>query len=394
MSKVNPKPESWIADELAKREAQHLLRATPVYDQAGGTYETSDGRWLNLASNDYLNLSRHPSLIEAALHATRAHGTGSTASRLVVGTLPIHDALEKQIATHKAYPAALVFGSGFLANAGVIPALVGRTDHVFADRLVHASMIDAIQCSGARLHRFAHNDPAALDAQLDAVMSGRRLVLVESVYSMDGDLAPLAELAEVVRKHQVIWMVDEAHAGGIFGPCGAGRVAELGLQEDVTLAMGTLSKAYGGYGGYVACSEPLRTWLVNKARAFIYTTAPPPGVMAAAKAALDEVHAHPDMGRDLLQRAAFFRNQLRAHGLDTLNSQSQIVPVHIGDNETVLRIAQRLRAQRIIVGAMRPPTVPPGSARLRCSITLAHQESDLTLAANAIQQAVHAELSS
>lgn len=385
MNKVNPKSDTWPADAMDERRNQQLDRQLHTYGGLGGRFHDANGDWLNFASNDYLDLARAPGLKAAAIQATEQYGTGATASRLVTGTLPLHTALEERVARHKGYPRALVFGSGYLTNAGVIPAMVGRTDHVFADRLVHASMIDAVKLSGARLHRFAHNEPGALAPLLARFTDGRRLILTESVFSMDGDLSPLSELAELAEQHGAYLMVDEAHAGGVFGPKGSGRVRELDLSARVHLTMGTLSKALGGYGGYVACSEPLHEWLINSARAFIYTTAPPPSIMATALAAFDVLEAEPNRGTELLERAAYFRKALQAAGLDTMHSESQIIPVLVGDNGVVMRMAKALRSRGILVGAMRPPTVPPGRARLRLSVTLAHSRADLDSAVEAIR---------
>ena len=391
MSKVKRKSEAWIDAALANLRARHLDRHITVAGGVGGSFTVGEERWLNFASNDYLDFARHPRLKAAAIQAITTYGVGATASRLVAGTLPLHKELEDRIAQHKGYPAALLFGSGYLTNAGVIPSLIGRHDHAFIDRLAHASIIDAVQRSGAQLHRFAHNDPQALAELLDLHNSGRKLVVTESVFSMDGDLAPLEPMAEVAAQHDALLLVDEAHAGGVFGPGGSGRVAALGLHSRVDLSMGTLSKAIGGYGGYVACSDRLREWLINTARAFIYTTALPPPVLAAADAAFQLLDDQPNLGEKLLKKASTFRQQLQAAGLDTLQSESQIVPVRVADNEAVLRVAQRLKSEHILVGAIRPPTVPPGSARLRLSVTLAHTDADLERTAAAIDKAISEE---
>ncbi len=391
MQKVNRKSEIWIPPALAARHADHRLRTLRTQRNTCGRYEEDGQTWLNFASNDYLDLAHDPRLLQAAHTATQAHGTGATASRLVTGNLPLHEQLETQLAAHRGYPAALLFGSGYLTNAGVIPAIVGRADHIFIDRLAHASMIDAAQLSGARLHRFAHNDPQALSVLLQKHTSGRRLVLTESVFSMDGDVAPLTALVNVAAEHEAMVLIDEAHAGGVFGPGGSGLVRALGLTDRVNCAMGTCSKALGSYGGYVACSTAMRDWLINHARSLIYTTALPPAVVAASLAALQILETEPDRGAAVLARAKYFRERLRAVGADTLQSASQIVPVLTGDNARTLRVAERLRADGIIVGAMRPPTVPPGKARLRFSLTYAHGEADLDHTVDRLAQALTAE---
>lgn len=370
------KCEAWIESRLRELARQHLRRSTPL--RAGEAC-------LNFASNDYLNFAGRPALKEAAARAAEAYGAGSGASRLVSGTLPVHEELESAMARAKGYPAALLFGSGYLASIGCIPPLVGRDDIIIADRLVHACLLDGIALSGAKLVRFRHNDLEHLDVCLKkAGDASRKLIITESVFSMDGDLAPLPEIARLAEQHGAMLMVDEAHATGAFGPCGAGLVAAHDLQSAVNLSMSTFSKALGGYGGIVACSATMREWLVNKGRSFIYTTAPPPSVCGAALAALALLEREPGLGDQLQRRAAFFREQLQSHGFDTAASRSQIVPVIIGDNETTLRIAEELRKNNMWAGAIRPPTVPAGTARLRFSVTLAHREDELVHAAETL----------
>ncbi len=379
-------PEPYIEPWLDDQRRQGLFRVTSVVPSV-----FSGEKILNFASNDYLNLACAPALKKAATAALQTWGTGATASRLLVGTLPVHAALEERIAACKGAPAALVFGSGYLTNAGVIPALAGRGDHVFADRLAHASILDAAQLSRARLSRFRHNDPEHLEALLKKSDSSRRLIVTESVFSMDGDLAPLNELAELALRYDALLMVDEAHATGVFGPCGSGLIVGHGLQDAVHLSMGTLSKALGGYGGFVACSASMRDWLVNRARTFIYTTGLPPCMAACACRAFDLLRENPHWGQELLARAQRFRTRLDQAGLDTLRSRSQIVPVLIGDCTTTSNMAARLRDKGIVAAAIRPPTIPEGTARLRLSVTLAHSDADLDYAAQVVAAAAHEE---
>jgi len=382
--------EDWIQPILNEAQGQGLERTARVYPEAGGKIRIDGKEVLNFSSNDYLDLSRHRHVMDRAREALDRYGVGSTASRLVTGTLPIHEELEARLAREKGYPAALVFGAGYMANAGTIPVLVGRDDLIFADKLVHASMIDACKLSGAKLVRFAHNDAGALEQRLEpfARTDCRKLIITESVFSMDGDIAPMKEIAALGEKHDAMVMVDEAHASGTFGPNGAGLIREFGLEKTVTVSMGTLSKALAGFGGFVACSGNLRKLLVNSARAFIYTTAPPPAVIGAALGALDVLDASPNLGNILQANADYFRSMLHDAGLDTLQSQSQIIPIVIGENEKAIAVSQRLREEGIIAAAIRPPTVPAGSARLRISITLAHHVDDLERAAHAIIKAV------
>ncbi len=377
------KNEHWIDEALLNLQAQGLFRRLTARPAAGGKMAGREGPLLNFASNDYLDFLKRPELKLAAAEAARTFGAGSGASRLVTGTLTLHEQVEAAAATSKGYPAALLFGSGYMANVGAVTALVGRDDTVIADRLIHASLIDAIHLSGAALRRFRHNDPDDLRRVLPKT-TGRTLVVTESVFSMDGDLAPLPEITALAEEYGAMLLVDEAHATGMFGPCGRGLVVAHGLSGRVNITMSTFSKALGGYGGIVACSERMRAWLINKSRAFIYTTAPPPAQCAAALAALALLEKEPEGGPLLLQRAAYFRALLHARGFDTGSSASQIVPVVLGDNDAVLSVAAQLADEGIIVAAIRPPTVPVGTARLRFSVTLAHGEDDLLRAADAL----------
>lgn len=382
--------EDWIQPILDQTKAQGLERTARAYPEAGGMLKIDGKDVLNFSSNDYLDLSRHPHVVDRSRHALDQYGIGATSSRLVTGTLPIHEELEMRLAKEKGYESALIFGSGYMANAGTIPILVGRDDLIFADKLVHASMIDACKLSGAKLIRFTHNDTEALEKRLApySASTQRKLIITESVFSMDGDGAPLEEIARLAEQYDAMFMVDEAHSTGTFGPLGAGLIREHELESKVTVSMGTMSKAMAGYGGYVACSNQLRHLLINASRAFIYTTAPPPAVIGAALGALDVFEASPRLGNILQANADYFRSLLHDGGLDTMNSQSQIIPIAIGDNKKALAISQKLRDQGIICAAIRPPTVPPGSARLRISITLAHLVDDLERAAKQIIKAV------
>ncbi len=373
--------EHWIEGELEELRQGHRFRRAAAPPSG----------LLNFSSNDYLALARHPAVIAAAERALHAAGAGATASRLVSGTTAWHEALETRLARLKGYPAALLFGSGYLANLGILGALVGRDDQVLADRLVHASLMDAAVLSRAELLRFRHNDAQHLDELLQKNSGGRRrLVVTESLFSMDGDLAPLPELAAVAERHGALLLVDEAHATGVFGSGGSGLVRAHGLESAVNLSMGTVSKALGGYGGFVACSEALRALLVNRARAFIYTTAPPPAAVGAALGALELLEQNPGWGAELLRRAAVFRAALCAAGLDVMQSASQIIPIQVGANARALELAEKLRAAGLLVIAIRPPTVPEGTARLRLSVTLAHSEDDLARAVEILQRVCRA----
>jgi 8-amino-7-oxononanoate synthase len=384
--------EDWIAGELDQLRARGLERSLRAFESTGGRVRLGPRTLLNFSSNDYLDLANHPRVKASAQAAIDAYGSGATASRLVSGTLRLHEELETRLASLKGYPSSLVFASGYLANAGAIACLVGEDDLVIADKFAHASILDAVALSGARLARFRHNDPGHLAEVLEREPAKRRrLVATESVFSMDGDLAPLADLCALAHARDAMVLVDEAHASGVFGPGGSGLVSSLGLQDRVNVSMFTLSKAFGSFGGAVACSARLREWLVNRARSFIYTTALPPASVGAALGALDVLAQQHGLGAELLRRSSQFRERLKAAGLDTLWSESQIVPVKIGDNEKALALSRRLLDADILAVAIRPPTVPQGTARIRFSVTLAHTEEDLAAAAAAIVEAFRAE---
>lgn len=378
--------ESWIQAELEALRREGLLRSLRVMSGTGGHAVLDGRRLVNFASNDYLDLANHPRVVAAAREALERFGAGATASRLVAGTLEPHARLEARLAAHKGYPAALVTGSGYLANAAAIPALVGRGDAVFADKLAHASLIDGATQARGELFRFRHNEAGHLRELLRRHGgAGRKLVVTESVFSMDGDVAPLREIAAAAREAGAMLMVDEAHAAGVCGEGGRGLVRALGLCGEVTVAMSTLSKAFGGYGGVLACSEAMREWFINRHRGFIYSTALPPAAVGAALGALEVMQAEPERGARLLRNAAAFRQRLRDGGLDTGASESQIVPVMVGDNHQALALSKRLLDEYgILAVAIRPPTVPRGTARLRLSVTLAHTPEELAAAADAM----------
>jgi 8-amino-7-oxononanoate synthase len=380
--------EPWIHQELNRLREEHLLRTARLRPSTGGRFVLDGRPILNFSSNDYLDLARDARVVNRARRALEEYGAGSTASRLIAGTLPVHEELERALAALERRDAALVFGSGFLAAAGLLTALVGRGDWIVADKLIHACLIDGARLSGAGLKRFRHNDPDHLETVLRTLpAAGRRVIAVESVYSMDGDLCPLPAVARLAEQYECDLVIDEAHATGVAGPGGAGRAAECGLAGDRLIALGTLSKALGGYGGFVACSSALRDLLVNRARSFIYTTALPPASAGAALGALEILRAEPHRGPILRQRAARFRAGLRAAGFDTLGSETQIVPVQIGDNRRALDLSASLEAEGVLAVAIRPPTVPVGTARLRLSVTLAHEDADLDRAVDLLTRA-------
>jgi len=372
----------WIDEELEAIDANGLRRTLRSMPGAGGKFTVAGRDVLNLCSNDYLDLAGNPKVKAAAVDAINRWGCGATASRLMCGHLDLHEQLETALAKLVDAEAALVFGSGFLANVGTINALTSRHDDIFADKLNHASLVDGAASSGAKVHRYRHLDMEHLESMLEKRSGkGRAMVISDSVFSMDGDIAPLAQLRKLADKYDALLMIDEAHAIGIMGNGGGACLAhDPPVRPDVLI--GTLGKALGSYGGFVACSHSMRDYLINKARSFIYSTALPPASAAAACAAVDLVDAQPAMGRDLLTRARLLHTMLCERGFELRPFESQIVPVLIGDNHKASELAELLCNRGVLVRAIRPPAVPAGTARLRLSVTLAHTESDLQSAAD------------
>lgn len=360
--------------DLQARAAEGLYRRRHCVDSPQGVWLERDGRrWLNFCSNDYLGLAAHPALRAALQRGTADWGVGSGASHLICGHTRAHHALEEELADFVGRERALLFSTGYMANLGVIAALCGRGDWVVEDKLNHASLIDGARLSGARLLRYAHNDATAAAARLAECGKGRRLLVSDTLFSMDGDLAPLAELAEAAHNADAWLMLDDAHGLGVLGPQGRGSVAQLGLDEDaVPILIGTLGKACGTFGAFVAGEAALIETLLQQARTAIYTTAMPAAVAEATRAALRIVQAAEDRRQHLQVLTAQFRHGAQALGLQLTPSVSPIQGVLLGDNARALAAAAHLADCGIWVSAIRPPTVPVGSARLRITLTAAH----------------------
>jgi 8-amino-7-oxononanoate synthase len=355
--------------ELAELSSAGLLRTLKPLDSPTGPRVVRDGRELwNFASNDYLGLAAEAELAEAFIEGVRKFGAGSAASRLVCGTLPPHRLLEETLAAAKGTEAALVFSSGFATAVGSLPALAGKDDVLVLDKLCHASLIDGARLSGATIRVFPHNDIAKLARLLESIRAkqpaARVIVVTESVFSMDGDLCPLTEIVELKDRHGALLFLDEAHAFGVLGPQGMGLAAQLEVQDRVDFQMGTFSKAAGLSGGYLALSSAWRDLLVNRARSFVYSTAPPPALAHAAMAALEKIRSTDGDHR---------RQQLREN-ISVLSAKhpSPIVPVLLGSNEAALAASARLEECGYLVPAIRYPTVPRGTARLRISLSASH----------------------
>jgi 8-amino-7-oxononanoate synthase len=375
-----------LTQELEILASQDLRRGLTEVEEIlpGGRVQIAGRILLNLSSNDYLGLSQDPRIIAAAREAAARWGVGAGASRLVVGHLALHEEVEARLAAFKGTEAAVIFSTGYMANLGAISALVGPGDTVFCDKLNHASIYDGIRLSGANLVRFPHRDMNRLEALLPKAGPGKRLIVTDSVFSVDGDLAPLQEMVELKDRYGAMLMVDEAHATGVLGPKGEGLAAALGLTHRVEVHMGTFSKALGSLGGYVAGDRCLIDYLHNRARSFIYSTAMPPPVLGAIAGALDIVLMKPERRAYLMEQAEEFRRVLAQGGFDTLGSETQIVPVLVGENARTLEMAARLRERGLMAVALRPPTVPPGRDRVRFSLSAAHSREDLAAARETI----------
>jgi len=377
--------DAFARDKLAVREAGHLRRAIVETDPGDGVWVTRGGRrLLAFCSNDYLNLSHHPKVKEAAAAAALRYGAGAGASRLVTGSHPLYAELEARLARLKGAEAACVFGSGYLANSGIIPALAGRGDLIVADELAHSCLRSGATLAGAALHLFRHNDVAQAAALLDAERRRHRhaLLVTEGVFSMDGDLAPLPALAALAERHDAWLLTDDAHGFGVVGG-GRGSAFAHGAPVAVPLQMGTLSKAVGGYGGYLCASRPVIELMHNRARTLIYSTGLPAATVAAAVAALDIIETEPDTVASPLRKARAFT---RAVGLP--DAESPIVPLIVGDADAALESSRRLEAEGFLVTAIRPPTVPAGTARLRFTFSAAHADADVARLAEAVASRV------
>lgn len=381
---------AWIEPELARLQSQGLRRSRRVVRPLPDAWCLVDGRRLrNFAANDYLNLAHDPRVVEAASRALDACGVGAGASALVSGRTVWHAALEDRLARFERQESTVLFPTGYAANVGTICALAGPDDVIYSDRLNHASLIDGCRLSRARVHIYQHDDLDGLERALaGSADAGRRLIVTDSVFSMDGDLAPLPDLCDLAERFDATLVVDEAHATGVFGACGRG-VAELQQVEGrVTVRVGTLSKGVGALGGFVTGSQPLTDWLWNRSRTQFFSTALPPAVCAAATTAIDLIESEPWRRETVLRLSVAFHDMLSRAGIPAASEAcSPIVPVVLHSPETALRVAARLEEHGFLVGAIRPPSVPEGTSRLRLTISAAHTTDEIARLAAAIATA-------
>jgi len=386
--------EEFYADleqKLEKYREEHLFRELKSVTGALGEWVEIKGKTLlNLSSNNYLGIANHPLLKTAAIKAVQQLGCGATSARLIVGNYELYDQVEQDLARFKQSEAALIFNSGYTANLGIISALAGKGDIIISDKINHASIIDGILLSGAKFLRYKHRDLVDLERCLIKAEGYRRkLIITDSVFSMDGDLAPLPAIVDLKEKYGAILMIDEAHGSGIFGENGRGLAEFYQVADRVEIMMGTLGKAFGCSGAYVVGRKVLIDYLRNKARSFIFTTGLPPSVLASVQAALQVVQQEKWRRKEVLAKAAWVRRELSEAGFNLLNSQSQIIPILVGDNAATLEFSRRLFDVNILAMAVRPPTVPLHAARLRLTVMATHSHEELAGAVKHLKQIGH-----
>ena len=371
-------PFSDLQKDLDERAAQGLRRRRCVLESPQGVRITADGKsYLSFCSNDYLGLARHPQLIASLQAGAQQHGVGSGASHLVSGHSVAHQQLENELAAFVHKPAALLFSTGYLANLGAVQALVGRGDTVFADKLNHASLNDAMLLSRAEVKRYRHNEVAHLEQLLEQTKNGRKLIITDAVFSMDGDLAPLPELLALCERYDAWLLVDDAHGFGVLGNEGRGSLAHFNLDSPRIIYMATLGKAAGVSGAFVAAEQVVIDTLVQNARSYIYTTASPPALASALLASLEVLREEEWRREQLCELIAQLRGGLKNLPWTLMSSSTPIQPLLVGSNEAAVVLSEGLRTRGIWVPAIRPPTVPQGTARLRISLSSAHCKQDV-----------------
>ena len=374
---------------LVDLEGRDLYRRRHVLESAQGPVIKIDGcAYLNFCSNDYLGLANHPSVVKAFQDAANSYGVGGGSSHLIVGHNHPHHALEEALAEFTGRPRAVLFSSGYMANLGVINALLGRQDGVFEDRLNHASLLDAGQLSGARFQRYLHCDVDNLEKRLDRSKARRKLVVTDGVFSMDGNIAPLSDLVVATRKRDSWLMVDDAHGFGVLGATGAGCVEQNQLSPDeVPVLVGTLGKALGTMGAFVVGSEALAEMLIQFARTYIFTTALPPAVAAATLVSLKLVQTESWRREKLQALIKLFKDGCHSLGIDLMPSDTAIQPIVIGEAKAAMAVARRMQSKGVLVSAIRPPSVPEGSSRLRITISAEHTEQQVKQLLNVMEYA-------
>lgn len=378
----------FIDNELKRLKGEGLYRKLKLVKGEQGARVRLNGREvINLSSNNYLGLASHPELKKASILAAEKYGCGSGASRLICGNMELHEKLEEKIASFKRAESAVLFNSGYTANLGTISSICGREDIIFSDKLNHASIIDGCLLSGAELKRYSHKDMNILERLLkNTPRSKKKLIVTDGVFSMDGDIAPIKEIVKLAKKYSALVMLDDAHATGVLGKTGRGTAEHLRLDNGIDITMGTLSKALGSFGGFVAGSKKLIDFLINKARGFIYTTSLPPAVIASSIEAIKIVEREHSLRDSLWRNVNYLKKGLKNEGFNTMESQTQIIPILIEDTRKTIEMSQMLLKEGVFVQGIRPPTVPQGKSRLRVTVTAAHNKDDLDIALRAFKK--------
>jgi len=380
-------PFTQLQNELDERAAQSLLRQRRTLDSPQSPHIVVDGKpYLSFCSNDYLGLANHPQLIAALQQGAAQYGVGAGAAHLVSGHIAAHHRLEQELAAFAGKPAALLFSTGYMANIGAVQALVGKDDTVFADKLNHASLNDAMLLSRAAVKRYRHNDIAQLAQLLEQTQAGRKLVITDAVFSMDGNLAPLPELLALCEQHDAWLLVDDAHGFGVLGEQGRGSLAHCGITSERIIYMATLGKAAGVFGAFVAAEQVVIDTLINHARSYVYTTATPPALACAVLESLQLIGQGDALREQLRNLIAQLRSGLAGLPWKLMPSDTAIQPLLIGDNHAALALSEGLRERGILVAAIRPPTVPQGTARLRITLSAAHSAADVARLVEALHE--------
>lgn len=390
---MNQRLETWLSGQLQTLRDQNLYKVPKILESpAGGRVRMNGKEVVNLSSNNYLGLANHPKVREAALAAIEKWGVGAGAVRWIGGTMAVHQELEERLAKFKKTEAVLVFTGGFTANSGCIPAVVTDKDVIISDELNHASIIDGVRLSAAKYKKsegfvYGHKNMDELEAILARTQEfEKRMIITDGVFSMDGDIAPLPKIVELAEKYDAFVMVDDAHASGVLGKHGAGSASHFDLYGRVDIQLGTLSKALGVVGGYIAGSASLKDWLINRGRPYLFSTAHPPMVAAALIAALDVMETDPEPMRKLWANTAWWKKNLTEAGFDTMGSETPITPVYVGDEGAAQRMERELWDEGVYALSIVYPTVARGKARIRTMPSAAHSEEDLTFALEAFKK--------
>jgi len=390
---MNPTLQNWLGDQIQILKDQHLYKVPKILESpAAGRVKMNGKEVVNLSSNNYLGLANHPKVRQAALDAIQKWGVGAGAVRWIGGTMTVHDELERRLAKFKHVEAVLVFTSGFTANSGCIPAVLTSDDVVISDELNHASIIDGVRLSNAHYKKsegfvYAHKDMEHLEKILrNTQQFAKRMIITDGVFSMDGDIAPLPDIVRLAEQYDAFVMIDDAHASGVLGKNGAGTTSHFNLYGRVDIQLGTLSKALGVVGGYIAGSQLLKEWLINRGRAYLFSTAHPPMVAAALIASLDVMEYDPEPMKRLWDNARWWKNALKEAGFDTMGSETPITPVYVGDEAAAQEMEKLLWDEGVYALAIVYPTVARGKARIRTMPSAAHSQDDLEFALKAFKK--------